>query len=156
MEFYIWPVAQDFQFFSNRVCDILSFPDIYYLSIMAQMCRGLIINWFHLLCRSPKPLKSWKWNAGSSLVPQCSRLGRRDPGRELRQPPLGHSPFAPALWCKEDELRPSLAIRLDDLCCHSLYSVENAFKYNTQAVRKSYQSKRNNVQRKRYTMEQRR
>lgn len=75
MEFYIWPVAQDFQFFSNRVCDILSFPDIYYPSIMAQMCRGLIINWFHLLCGSPKPLKSWRGNASSSPVPWCLVLG---------------------------------------------------------------------------------
>lgn len=80
-------------------------------------------------------------------------LGR--PWRELRQPPLGHSPFAPALQCKDDEPRRSLVICLDDLCCHSSYSVENAFKYNTQAVRESYRSKTNNVQRKRHTTEQR-
>lgn len=64
-------------------------------------------------------------------------------------------PFAHALHHQENERCHSLAIHLDNLCCHSSYSVENAFKYNTQAVRYSYQSKTNNIQRKRHMMEQR-
>lgn len=90
------------------------------------------------------------------LLPAASQLQvGQDPGGELQQLPPSHSPSAPALWCKEDECCRSLVICLDDLCCQSLYSVENTFKYNTQTVRKSYQPKTNNVQRKRHMMEQR-